>query len=129
MQTPSVRILIIDDQPDIRDTLRWLLEGEGYAVAAAANGAEGLALQRRERADIVVTDIFMPEQDGIETLWKFREEYPEVPIVVMSGGGRTRAGVDYLALARQLGARRALAKPVDPRELVEVVRQIAQGAA
>jgi CheY-like chemotaxis protein len=119
------RVLVIDDNSDIRNTLRWLLEGEGYLVSVAANGLEGLKLQRGSPADIVVTDVFMPEQDGIETLWKFREEYPQVPIVVMSGGGAAR-GTDYLSVARQLGASRTLAKPLDPQELINVVRQIAE---
>ena len=118
------RVLVIDDNPDIRNTLQWLLESEGYTVSVAANGLEGLKLQRSRPADIVVTDIFMPEQDGIETLWKFREEYPQVPIVVMSGGGAAR-GTDYLSVARQLGASRTLTKPLDPQELINVVRQIA----
>ena len=123
MRRPAARILVIDDNPDIRDTLRWLLEGEGYVVSVAANGAEGLRLQQDEPADIVVTDIFMPEQDGIETLWKFREEFPNVPIIVMSGGGAAR-GTDYLSLARELGAERTLRKPLDPQELINVVDQI-----
>src|SRR4051812_17307984 len=123
MRRPTTRILVIDDNSDIRDTLRWLLEGEGYLVSVAANGAEGLRLQRNQPADIVVTDIFMPEQDGIETLWKFREEFPNVPIVVMSGGGAAR-GTDYLSVARELGAEKALRKPLDPQELIDVVGQI-----
>jgi len=117
------RVLVIDDNPDVRDTLRWLLEGEGFEVAVAANGLEGLGVQRSAPADIVVTDIFMPEQDGIETLWKFREEFPRVAIIVMSGGGAAR-GTDYLFVARELGAKKTLRKPLDPQELIDVVRQI-----
>jgi CheY-like chemotaxis protein len=123
MSKSMTRVLVIDDNPDVRDTLRWLLEGEGYEVAVAANGLEGLGVQRSAPADLVVTDIFMPEQDGIETLWNFREEFPRVPIVVMSGGGAAR-GTDYLSVARQLGARKTLRKPLDPQELIDVVRQI-----
>jgi CheY-like chemotaxis protein len=123
MRARTTRVLLIDDNADTRDTLRWLLEGEGYAVAAAANGLEGLKAQRNEPADIVVTDIFMPEQDGIETLWTFREEFPGVPIIVMSGGGMPGA-TDYLSIARELGAQRTLRKPFDPQELIEVVGQI-----
>ncbi|HZE61955.1 MAG TPA: response regulator [Burkholderiales bacterium] len=123
MGRPDTRVLVIDDHPDIRDSLRWLLEGEGYTVCVAANGLEGLRLQRKEPSDIVVTDIFMPEQDGIETLWKFREEFPSVPIIVMSGGGPAR-GTDYLAVARELGAKKALKKPLDPQELIDVVGEI-----
>jgi CheY-like chemotaxis protein len=123
MGKSMTRVLVIDDNPDVRDALRWLLEGEGYEVAVAANGLEGLGVQRSAPADLVVTDIFMPEQDGIETLWKFREEFPRVPIVVMSGGGAAR-GTDYLSVARELGARKTLRKPLNPQELIDVVRQI-----
>jgi DNA-binding response OmpR family regulator len=123
MPRPITRILVIDDNSDIRNTLRWLLEGEGYMVSVAVNGLEGLRRQRKEPADIVVTDIFMPEQDGIETLWKFREEFPSVPIVVMSGGGAAR-GTDYLSVARELGAAKTLKKPLNPQELIDVVGQI-----
>jgi CheY-like chemotaxis protein len=121
----KVRVLVIDDNSDIRQALRWLLEGEGYLVSVAANGAEGLSVQRREPADLVLTDIFMPEQDGIETLWTFRQEFPAVPIIVMSGGSSTR-GTDYLAVASELGARKTLRKPLNPQELIDVVRQITQ---
>jgi len=120
MGRPHTRVLVIDDNSDVRDTLRWLLEGEGYSVSVAANGFEGLRLQRKEPADIVLTDIFMPEQDGIETLWKFREEFPSVPIIVMSGGGAAR-GTNYVIVARELGAKKTLRKPLDPEELLEVV--------
>jgi DNA-binding response OmpR family regulator len=119
----TTRVLVIDDNSDIRESLRWLLEGEGYIVSVAANGLEGLRLQRKEPADLVVTDIYMPEQDGIETLWKFREEFPGVPIIVMSGGGTAR-GTDYLVVAQELGARKTLRKPLNPQELIEVVGQI-----
>ena len=123
MRAQTTRVLVIDDNADIRETLRWLLEDEGYAVSAAANGREGLKAQRNEPADIVVTDIFMPEQDGIETLWMFREEFPSVPIIVMSGGGMPGA-TDYLSIARELGAQKTLTKPLDPQELIDVVGQI-----
>jgi DNA-binding response OmpR family regulator len=123
MDRPNTRVLVIDDSRDIRDTLRWLLEAEGYVVSVAANGLEGLRLQRKEPADIVLTDIFMPEQDGIETLWKFREEFPSVPIIVMSGGGAAR-GTDYVVVARELGAKKTLRKPLDPQELLDIVGQI-----
>ena len=116
------RILVIDDNPDIRSTLKWLLEDEGFLVSLAADGSEGLRLQE-PTADIVVTDVFMPEQDGIETLWKFREEFPQVPIIVMSGGSSMR-GTDYLSVASDLGARKTLRKPLDPQELIDVVHQI-----
>jgi len=123
MGARTTRVLVIDDNSDVRESLRWLLESEGYSVSVAANGVEGLRLQRKQPADLVVTDIYMPEQDGIETLWKFREEFPSVPIIVMSGGGAAR-GTDYLLVAQELGAKKTLRKPLDPQELIDVVGQI-----
>ena len=119
------RVLVIDDDPDIRNTMRWILESEGFVVALAGNGREALALQRRQPADVVVTDIFMPEQDGIETIWQLREEFPDVSIVVVSGGGAAE-GSNYSFVARELGVRKTLRKPFDPQELIDVVRQLAR---
>jgi DNA-binding response OmpR family regulator len=118
------RVLVIDDNPDIRNTIQWLLEGEGFVVSLAENGRDGLGLQRRQPADLVVTDIFMPEQDGIETIWQLRKEFPHVPIIVISGGSAAKATTDYSVVARELGAKKTLRKPFDPQELIDVVHQI-----
>ena len=117
------RVLVIDDDGDVRESIQWLLEAEGYVVSLAANGREGLSLQRREPAHIVLTDIFMPEQDGIETLWQLREEFPGVPIIVMSG-----READYSVVMRELGVKNTLRKPFDPHELIAIVRQITRSA-
>src|SRR5258707_1351546 len=101
MSGRTTRVLVIDDNPDIRATLKWLLESEGFAVALASNGTEGLELQRSHPASNVVTDIFMPEKDGIETILELRRAYPEAKIVVVSGG--SSRGADFLNVARELG--------------------------
>ena len=118
------RVLVIDDDPDVRNTMRWILEAAGFVVTLAGNGREGLSLQRRQPADIVVTDIFMPEQDGMETIWQLREEFPDVSIVVVSGGAAE--GSNYSFVARELGVRNTLRKPFDPEELIDAVRQLAR---
>ena len=117
------RVLIIDDDPDIRVFLRALLEGEGYEVSTAADGDEGLALQRNRPAQVVVTDIFMPGKEGIETIHQLRGEFPQAKIIVISGGP-TRKGRDYLSVARELGAARSLKKPVASQELIDAVREL-----
>jgi DNA-binding response OmpR family regulator len=127
MDKQPTRVLVIDDNPDIRKTIQWLLEDEGFVVAVAENGREGLGLQRRQPADVVVTDIFMPEQDGIETIWQLREEFPQVPIIVISGGGAA-GKTDYMVVAHELGARKTLRKPVNPQELIDIVRQISRSS-
>jgi DNA-binding response OmpR family regulator len=119
----GVRVLIVDDDPGVRNFLQMVLEVEGYEVAYASDGNEALAVQRENPAAVIVTDIFMPVAEGIETLVKLREEFPRTSIIVMSGGG-ARGGADYLALARELGAARTLKKPFAPQELIDAVREV-----
>jgi two-component system chemotaxis response regulator CheY len=114
-------ILIIDDDPFSRETLRLVLEEEGYDVACAEDGKRGLAIFALMRPDLVVTDIIMPEREGLETIREIRKVDAAIPIVAVSGGGRLKA-TDLLALARSFGADAALAKPLDPDELIGAVR-------
>ena len=117
------RILVVDDNDDIRSMLELLLRREGFDVAAARDGEEALALFAERPADIVVTDLFMPERDGIETIVALRERYPEAKIIAMSGW-QSQRGPDYLAVAREIGALATLRKPFEPRELLRVVRRV-----
>ena len=114
------RVLVIDDDPLVRATLRALLEGEGYEVMIAIDGETGLEEFRRQDADLVITDIVMPEVEGIETIRQMREIAPKLPILAISGGGRG-VPLDYLRMAQRLGATEVLAKPFEAEELVEVV--------
>jgi len=99
------KVLVIEDNGDLRSMLRDALENAGFDVAVAADGVAGLALQKRRPVDVVVTDLLMPEKEGIETIAELRKEYPRTKIIAMSGHSRTRGGVDYLCTARELGAR------------------------
>jgi CheY-like chemotaxis protein len=96
------RILVIDDACWVREVARLTLEAEGYDVRQAADGEEGLREFRRDPADGVLCDLCMPGTDGVETIRQFRQEWPGVPVVAMSGGA-ARGGVDLLAVARSLG--------------------------
>lgn len=120
------RVLVIDDDADVRDFLQAVLEGEGFEVRAAADGSEGLELQRRQPAEVVVTDIFMPGKEGIETIFELRRQFPQTGIIVMSGGpSRKKAiGSDYLSLALQLGAVKSLKKPFASQDLIDAVREL-----
>jgi CheY-like chemotaxis protein len=124
MSGRTTRVLVIDDNADVRATIKWLLESEGFSVALAANGTEGLEQQKDHPASIVVTDIFMPEKDGIETIFELRREYPQAKIIVMSGG--SSRGADFTDVARELGAAVALKKPVDPAVLIAHVHRLAR---
>ena len=117
-------MLVVDDNADLRLTTKLLLEAEGYVVEVAANGAEALRIQRERPAHILITDLFMPEVDGLETVQSFRAAYPGMPVIVISGGSSTgKDQADHLSVARELGAV-TLRKPVEPRLLVEALRTI-----
>lgn len=116
------RILVIDDNRDMRDLMRVVLEGAGYSVDLAGDGEAGLQAQRRQPADVVITDLFMPNRDGFETLEQLRTEYPEVKVLVVSGGGVKARGPGYLFTAREVGAHAVLAKPFDNEALLGAVR-------
>ena len=116
------RVLVIDDHANIRELLRETLRAAGYEVAVAPNGREGLEIQRRQPADLVITDIFMPEHEGLETIQALCEQSPRPKIIAMSGGGQL--GVDYLPAAQEFGADRALGKPFDCAALLRAVREM-----
>lgn len=114
------RILIIDDNEDLRETLLMLLEDEGYAVVAAHDGASGVRVFAESRPDLVITDVIMPDTDGIETIRRIRAIDPTARIVAMSGGAWL--GNDYyLRMAKSLGAMALLPKPFEVQDLVRVV--------
>jgi DNA-binding response OmpR family regulator len=127
------RILIVDDEEHIRAALKQVLERAGYEVAVAATGNEGLELMKRERADLVITDVIMPGIDGITTARKIREKFRNTRIIVMSGGGKAApepyepdaiSTRSYLASASSAGADRTLTKPFDRQEILRVVRSL-----
>ena len=105
-------ILVIDDEKGIRDVLRTSLELSGYHVLTASNGKDGLACSRDMDIDIVVTDIFMPEHDGFETIMEFKKIIPDIKIVAISGGGYFDPH-SALRTAEHLGAHFGFNKPID----------------
>ncbi|HXG17651.1 MAG TPA: response regulator [Methylomirabilota bacterium] len=116
-------ILVIDDEEFVRDMLRQMLEAEGHSVVEAPNGAAGLRLLREQKPALVITDILMPEKEGIETIRELRKVAPHVKIIAISGGGRM-SRIDLLAVAQSFGAAGALAKPFERRELIDTVRSV-----
>ena len=118
------RILIIDDDDHIRKMLRIMLENAGYnEVEDAENGYIGMKLIRKNPFDLVITDIVMPEKEGIETIMELRRDFPAVKIIAMSGGGKIGPET-YLEMAGHLGAGKALAKPFQQAELFDAVREL-----
>jgi DNA-binding NtrC family response regulator len=117
------RILIIDDDEDVRAVVSGVLESAGHEVVHASNGAQGIALQRESRAELVITDILMPDKEGIETIRDLKQEFPTLRIIAMSGAGRLLGTTNHLFTAKELGANAILRKPFGPSTLLESVRE------
>jgi DNA-binding response OmpR family regulator len=118
-----MRILVIDDDDQMRTLLRQVMEWAGYEVVEAGDGREGMQKQRKQPADLVITDLIMPEQEGLETITSLKKEYPEIKIIAISGGGRIGPEA-YLPAAQELGADKVFSKPFDVRELAETVKDL-----
>ena len=113
----KARILVADDDEQIRSLLSRMLEREGHEVLLAEDGFQASDLYRKERPDVVILDLYMPEKEGIETLLELRTEFPEIRIIVISGGAGAFA-LDPLRTAEHLGAVKTLIKPISRAELL-----------
>ncbi|HEV8327696.1 MAG TPA: response regulator [Nitrospiraceae bacterium] len=120
------RILIIDDESSLRQVLRIMLERAGHTVFDAPDGREGMALWHREPIDVVVTDIFMPDKDGIQVLMEMKKVARKPKIIAMSGGGQ-KGLLDWRANALALGADRVLVKPFDQRTFLLTIQEVLDG--
>jgi CheY-like chemotaxis protein len=117
----AMRILVVDDSPDVLGFMRIGLEGAGYVVDVAADGRQALTLQREHGADLMITDIFMPETDGLEVIQAMRSDFPAARIIAMS------SRIEYLQVARLLGIELTMAKPFTTSRLLRVVGTALQG--
>jgi CheY-like chemotaxis protein len=115
-------ILVVDDHYPMRVALEELLKQMGHQVVGAANGKEALALQQQYPATVLLTDIFMPEMDGFEVMQKFRDQFPTVNVIAMTGGMSRSPGGPYLEIAKKFGAKWILPKPFTALEFVETIR-------
>jgi DNA-binding response OmpR family regulator len=118
------RILLIDDDEDLCSVLQAALQAAGYEVEYEVDGGRALELQRNASFDVVITDIFMPGREGLETIRQLRHEFPNVRIIAMSGGGDLVAPHDYLRVAGHLGAAKTLNKPFGSDVLIATVREV-----
>lgn len=109
-------VLIVDDNPDQRELVRRMVERAGYACVVAANGREARARLQSGPVDAAVTDVFMPDEDGLEFLRHVRESRPGLPILVVSGSGPNNP-IDYLAIATKFGATATLEKPFSSKQM------------
>lgn len=118
---PSV--LIVDDEDAIRGLIREALGQAGYQVSEARDGKEGLLRYRQIPADLVIMDILMPDQDGLESILTLRREFPAAKIIAITGGSDMIGILNFLDVAKMLGARRTLQKPFEMKHLIEVVER------
>lgn len=117
-------ILVIEDSEQFRQMLKVMLEQEGHQVTLAINGVEGTRLYREQKPQLVITDILMPEKDGIETILELRREFPDVVIVAMSGGWRSISPEFNLGAAAKIGVKATLAKPFTRQQLIQTVNKV-----
>ena len=122
------RILMVDDDPDICFVLKKLLERHGHEVLAALNGREALERLASAPCDVVITDMIMPEMDGVELIMKMREDYPLMKVIAISGGGRISAE-EYLKMAKTLKVSRTFQKPIKSADLIAAVDDLLATAA
>jgi len=119
----SVRVLVVDDNPDMRSFVKIVLERAGFEARVAADGQRALELQGERPADVLITDIFMPERDGIELIQQFKAMFRQVKIIAMSGGGEVFRK-DYLPVAADIGADAVLYKPFAAETLLKTLRDL-----
>ena len=119
----SKKILVMEDDEQMCSMLRQVLENAGYTVIDAPDGKVGMRLYRENDVDLVITDIIMPEKEGIETIRELKQENPDVKIIAISGGGIINPE-DYLQIAERLGVQRTFAKPFDNEEILGAVNEL-----
>jgi len=119
------RVLIIDDEAPIRSMLKLMLERDGFEVAEAPDGMEAIRIYRQNPADLIITDLIMPNQDGIGMIIALKKEFPDVKIIAMSGGGLNKPE-GYLKGAKKLGAACTLTKPIDRDEMLRAIKDVLQ---
>ncbi|OQY53731.1 MAG: response regulator [Desulfobacteraceae bacterium 4572_88] len=116
-------ILIVDDDTQVREMLRQMLEDAGFEVTEAPDGKVAMKLYLESPSDMVLTDLIMPEQEGLETIQSLKAEFPDAKIIAMSGGGRL-GPESYLKMASAFGVLHTFTKPVRRNELLEKIREV-----
>lgn len=121
------RVLIVDDEDTMREALRLALERDGHEVYEAPDGDSGTRVFRDKRADLVITDLIMPQKEGIETIRELRRRFPDVKIIALSGRGGVALNAN-LEHARRVGADVAIQKPCQMEEVRDAVRELLKDA-
>jgi DNA-binding response OmpR family regulator len=128
MSANAVHVLVADDDDQVRMLLRRVLTKAGYDVSEARNGNEALRVFRQKPAAVLITDLIMPDKEGLETIQEFRRSHTPVKIIAMSGGGRLDQNM-YLSMAKKIGADHVLSKPFTPQDLLSAVQSLVEKSA
>ena len=119
-----MKILVIDDDNDVRRLICKMLQAEGYEILEASNGIEGLQTVKKESGiELVITDLIMPEKEGLETIRELRKDFSHVKIMAISGGGKIDSE-NYLVIAKGFGADLTLNKPFSRQELLDSIKKL-----
>ncbi|MEI8206434.1 MAG: response regulator, partial [Kiritimatiellales bacterium] len=121
-------ILVMDDETPVRSLFGQFLESAGYSVALASDGREGLRLMKQQKPDLIITDIMMPEMDGLELLMNIRKQHLDVPVIAISGGMKAQPA-NFLPQAKKFGAHRVFIKPVELSALLQAVQELLSESA
>jgi DNA-binding response OmpR family regulator len=117
-------ICVVDDDDDVRTMMCRQLQDAGFATVEASNGLEAIKVLKKTRVAVAVIDIIMPDQEGLSTIGDVKRQWPNVPILAISGGG-TGTAAQYLSYARDLGADEIMTKPFREHEFLAHVRRLA----
>jgi len=125
------KILIVDDEEDIRDALQMILRAEGYDIKLAEDGNQALQIQREFAADLLITDIIMPDRDGISLIKMMHNDFPQTKIIAISGGGDpvgyqpdAITTTVYLSTAKMEGADQVMSKPFERNDIIQAVKRL-----
>ncbi len=117
------KILVVDDESSVRYMIKEMIEPLGFEVVEAKNGIEAISICNDSSVDLIITDIVMPDKNGIDLIMAVRKQYPGLPVIAMSGGGGIAGNFDYLEIAKLVGAKNILKKPFSSREICSLVEE------
>lgn len=120
-------ILVIDDDAQFLEMVRRVLETDGHHVLTDSNGAKGIKLAVNQTPDLVITDLIMPEKEGLETISELKNSHPNLPIMAISGGGSFSPD-SYLKIAKAMGAQLTFSKPFDVKEFIDAINELLETA-
>lgn len=118
------RILVIDDDAQFRQMLRQMLERQGYEVVVAQDGEEGIKLHHQAPVELIITDMIMPNKNGVDTILEFWHDFPNVKIIAISGVVRGIRAQKYLFYVKPFGISRVFSKPFDSKELLGAIQEL-----